>query len=94
MQGDVEVVLCNLPWVVRGEIVLHVLEYDVEASDDEFASDVVTHEVIWVFAVDETLELHMLCGYGVVVARGHVEDPLMVLVDPVSCYEHFFSMSL
>ena len=64
---------------------MHILDYDVEASD-EFASDVVTHEVICVVDVTVLLELHSVCGDEVDnldVTKGDVEDILM-LVDPVN----------
>ena len=64
---------------------MHTLDHDVDAL--EFASNVVTHEVINVVFVGANVlrELHSICGDEVDdldVTKGHVENVLM-LVDPV-----------
>ena len=45
---------------------MHTLDHDVDAS--EFASDVVTHEVICIVDVDVLVELHFVSG-------DEVDDP-------------------
>ena len=75
-----------------GETILHTLDHDVDAS--EFASDVVTHEVMCVVDVDVHHVLHSICGDGVGdldVTEGHVED-LLMSVDPVDYL--FFDVTL
>ena len=62
---------------------MHTLDHDVDAS--EFASDVVTHEVICVVDVDVLHELRFVCGDEI--DEGHVKD-LLMLVDPVD-YDSF-----
>ena len=55
---------------------MHVLDHDVDVSDREFASGVVTREVIWIVDVDVLLGPHAVCGDRVDdldVAKGHVE---------------------